>query len=186
MREPRLLNESEIKEIEELLDSNMHIDWKEGVIEDYIYTKNFLESKNKKTNKKVPSRIKVGASALLGYIVFNIVRSSIAFVAALLAYFLSNLFNSNFIVSRLFEINLFVGIYLGYSICKSIGNKILKTDDGIRKYMLTVGILFVINYIIFLIDYFMFKEQSLFNIIVSLLLGIVLIVLNLKEKDYDY
>lgn len=57
MREPRILSETEVKEIEELLhDDNLRVNWRDGVLEDYYYTKEILSAKEheaaKKENKK--------------------------------------------------------------------------------------------------------------------------------------
>lgn len=53
MREPRLLNESDIKEIEDLLlDDNIRVNWKDGVLEDYWYTKDLLLAKEREKEEK--------------------------------------------------------------------------------------------------------------------------------------
>lgn len=52
MREPRILDESEIKEIEEFLEKDARISWKDGVLEDYCYTKEFLLVKEREQEAK--------------------------------------------------------------------------------------------------------------------------------------
>lgn len=48
MREPRLLSETEVKEIEELLyNDDLKVNWRDGVLEDYFYTKELLSAKKR-------------------------------------------------------------------------------------------------------------------------------------------
>jgi predicted nucleic acid-binding Zn ribbon protein len=53
MREPNVLSESEMKEIEELLNNkNLRVNWRDGVLEDYYYTKELLSTKERDATKK--------------------------------------------------------------------------------------------------------------------------------------
>jgi hypothetical protein len=53
----RVLSDTELKEIDELLEQEskggMYISWKDGVLDNYLYTKELLEGKRKKEEERV-------------------------------------------------------------------------------------------------------------------------------------
>ena len=70
-------------------------------------------------------------------------------------------------------------------VCNYIGEKLLKSDDGLRRYIGTIGILLIINYAIFIVDYFIYREGKLFYLISSLFIGICLFGSNRKKKETE-
>ena len=71
MSEQRILDERSLKEIDELLEQESNgticVDWKDGVLEDYFYTKEFLLSKKREEKKK---KIVVGFVIFLAFVLF--------------------------------------------------------------------------------------------------------------------
>ena len=130
--------------------------------------------------KKV-SKVKVGLCALLGYSVLNMIRNILFGIASLI----TSLIGVKSIRYRLEEISFFVTFYLGYIVCNKIGEKLLKTDDAVRRYKGTVGIFFIINYTIFIIDYFICGEGNLFFLVLPLLIGVGILISSRKEKETE-
>lgn len=124
--------------------------------------------------KKV-SKIKVFFCALLGYIVLNAVRNILFAIAAIII----NAIGFSFLE----QIAFFFTFYAGYAVANLIGEKLLKTDDAGRRYNFTLGMLLIINYIIFLIDFFRHNEGSLLYITSSIVIGFGLVMTNRKEKE---
>jgi len=131
-------------------------------------------------NTKSISKVKIFFSALLGYTIFNLVRNTLYAIVSLIA---ENI-GASFIRFRLKEIALFLTLYVGYSVCRITGKKLLKTDDGTRRYLFTVGILLIINYTYFIFDYFRYKEGDFLFILLGLASGIVLILNNTNPNKY--
>ena len=130
--------------------------------------------------KKV-SKIKVGLCALLGYTVLNVIRN---ILFAIISVLISGI-GAKFIRYRLEDIAFFFTFYLGYKVCTLIGEKILKIEDAVRRYDGTIGILLIINNIIFIIDYFRYGEGSLFYLGSSLVMGIGIFMCNRKTKTEE-
>lgn len=131
--------------------------------------------------EKKASRLKVGLSALLGYAVMNIIRN---ILFASVSIVISGI-GAKFIRYRLEDIAFFVAYYLGFAAANFIGEKILKTEDALRRYVKTIGLLFIINYAYFIIDYFRVGEGTLFYLVSSLFIGIFLFFSNRKEKEIE-
>lgn len=131
------------------------------------------------TEEKKISKVKVGLCAMLGYAAFNSIRNILFAIVSVLISGLSG----KFFRYRLEEIAFFVTMYVGYIACGWIGEKILKTESGVRRYMGTVGILFIINYAYYIVDYFRHGEGRLFYLISSLFIGILLYFSNRKEEE---
>lgn len=132
------------------------------------------------TEKKV-SKIKVGFCALLGYAVINLIRNVLF---ALVCVVVSGI-GAKFIRYRLEDIAFFFTFYIGYGSASFIGEKLLKTEDAMRRYFGTVGILFMINYTICIIDYFLYKEGSLFYFISSFFIGLCIFLGNRKKENRE-
>ena len=133
------------------------------------------------SEEKKISKVKVGLCALLGYVVFNSIRNILFAIASVLI----SGFNGNFIRYRLEEIAFFVTLYAGYIACGWIGKKLLKIESGVRRYMGTVGILFIINYAYFILDYFRYGEGKLFYLISSFFTGILIYLSNRKKAEAE-
>ena len=74
MREPRLLDEKNMKEIEELLaNENALVNWKDGVLEDYWYTKEFLLAKEREEMKKQEIRQCIVLSAIFSILILILI-----------------------------------------------------------------------------------------------------------------
>lgn len=127
--------------------------------------------------KKV-SKIKIGLCALLGYSVLNIIRN---ILFAITSFVISGI-GVKFIRLRLEEIAFFATFYLGFIVCNKVGEKLLKTEDSLRRYTAAVGIILIISYAIFIIDYFIYGEGNLFFLISLLIIGIYIFVSN-RKKD---
>ncbi len=131
-------------------------------------------------NKKV-SKVKVGLCALLGYTVLNIIRNVLFAIVSIV---ISGI-GANFIRYRLEDIGFFCTFYIGFGVCHIIGKKFLKTEDALRRYIGTIGILFIISYAYFIIDYFRYGEGRLFYLISSLFIGILLFFSNRKNAEIE-
>lgn len=80
MREPRLLSEAEFKRIhEDMINDDVCVNWKEGVVEDYFYTKEILLAKKREEeiNKKAKQRNKQFVVLLIVLIALIIFLSNI-------------------------------------------------------------------------------------------------------------
>ena len=130
-------------------------------------------------SKKV-SKIKVGLCALLGYTILNVIRN----ILFSLIYVLISGFNANFIRYRIEDIAFFATFYIGFTVCNFIGEKLLKSEDALRRYFGTIGIIFIISYAYFIIDYFRYGEGKLFYLVSSLMIGICLLLGN-RKKEYE-
>ena len=127
--------------------------------------------------KKV-SRIKIGLCALLGYAILNIIRNTLYTLSNIII----NIISSKFIRYRLQDIAFFLTFYVGFMASYFIGEKMLKEDDAVRRYIGTIGILFIINYAYFIVDYFRYGEGTLFYLICSFGIGIYLLFSNRETK----
>ena len=124
--------------------------------------------------KKV-SKIKVFFCALLGYAVLNVVRNILFAIAVIII----NAIGFGFLERIAFFFTFVAGAY----VANLIGEKLLKTDDAERRYNFTIGMLFIINYIIYLIDFFIYGEGSLLYITSSIVIGFGYVMCNRKEKE---
>ena len=124
--------------------------------------------------KKV-SKIKVFFCALLGYTVLNMVRNILFAIAAIII----NAIGFGFLERIAFFFTFIAGAF----VANLIGEKILKTDDAVRRYNFTLGMLLIINYMIFLISYFMYNEGSLLQITSAIVIGFGYVMCNRKEKE---
>ena len=80
MIEPIILSESEMKEIEELLnDNNLRVNWKEGALESYFYTKEILLAKKREEEEK--EKRKEIAIDIIGIVCFIIIFYIIGFLS---------------------------------------------------------------------------------------------------------
>ena len=131
--------------------------------------------------EKKASRLKVLLCALLGYATMNTIRNVLFTIISIV---ISGI-GAKFIRYRLEDIAFFAAYYLGFMASNFIGEKILKTEDALRRYFKTIGILFIINYGYFIIDYFRYREGTLFYLVSSLFIGIYLFFSNRKEKDIE-
>ena len=127
--------------------------------------------------KKI-SKLKVGLCALLGYEILNITKSILFTIACILL----RIVPESFLRFRLEEIAFSVSMFIGYMFSSFIGEKLLKNDDAVRRYNWTIGLLFVINFSYFIIDYFRYGEGELFYFILPLLAGIYMIFTNKKSR----
>ena len=59
----------------------------------------------------------------------------------------------------------------------------MKTDDAERRYNFTIGMLLIINYMIYLIDFFIHGEGSLLYITSAIVVGFGYVISNRKEKE---
>ena len=130
--------------------------------------------------KKV-SKVKVLLCALLGYAITNIIRNTLFTVGSIV---ISGI-GAKFLRYRLEDICFFITFYVGYMASIYIGEKLLKTEDALRRYTGTIGILFIINYAYFIIDYIRYGEGKLFYIISSLFIGILLFFSNVKKEETE-
>ena len=124
------------------------------------------------------SKIKVGLCALLGYSVLNIVRNALLAIGITVV----SKIGIKFIRYRLEDVIFFITFYIGFKVSSLIGKKLLKAEDAERRYNGTIGILFIINYAYFIVDYFRYSEGNLFYLISSLFIGILLFYTNRKNK----
>ena len=127
--------------------------------------------------KKV-SKVKVVLWALVGYAVLNTIRNALFTVVSIV---ISGI-GVKFLRYRLEDIGFFITFYAGFMVSIFIGEKLLKTEDALRRYKGTIGILFIINYAYFIIDYFRYGEGKLFYLISSLIIGILLFFSNRKKE----
>lgn len=124
------------------------------------------------------SKIKVGLCALLGYSILNIVRNVLLAIGITVV----SKIGINFIRYRLEDVIFFITFYIGFKVSSLIGEKLLKTEDAERRYNGTIGILFIIYYAYFIVDYFRYSEGNLFYLISSLFIGILLFFTNRENK----
>ena len=130
--------------------------------------------------EKKTSKIKIGLCAWLGYTVLNIIRNVLFAIISIL---LSGI-RAKFIRYRLEDIAFFGTFCLGFYVSSLIAEKLLKNDDDERRYNFTIGMLFIINYAYFILDYFRYGEGgNLFYLISSLVIGIYFVLANKKSKE---
>ena len=127
------------------------------------------------------SKVKVFFNALLGYIALNGIRNILFAVAGII---FSGI-GIKFIRYRLEDIAFFMAFYVGFAVVHKIGEKLLKTDDELRRYEKTIGLLLIINNTYLIIDYFRYDEGSLFFLSMSLIIGICLFFANRKKEETE-
>ena len=118
---------------------------------------------------------------MLGYTVLNIIRN---ILFAIISIVLSGI-SAKFIRYRLEDIAFFLTFYIGFMASSYIGEKLLKTEDAERRYIGTIGILLIINNIIFIIDYFRYGEGNFLYFTSSLVIGMGMFFCNRKKSESE-
>lgn len=128
--------------------------------------------------EKNVSALKVFFCSLLGYVVLNVIRTILFDISTIIIYAIGiKLFRYALVCIAFFYTYCF-----GYFVSEKIGDKILKTEDALRRYNRNIGLLLIINYSYFIVDYFRYGEGNLYFFGASLVAGIGLFFVNLKKK----